>query len=229
MILENLNIVKAHVRESCEVSRRDPGSVRIISVTKTQPAETIREVYSCGMRDVGENKAQELRDKSTELQLPGINWHFIGHLQSNKVKYVVPVAEFIHSVDSLKIATDIDSFANKIGKIQNILLEVNLADEASKFGLRDFDSVQKLAESVNLLPNIKLCGLMTMAPYTTDEYILRKCFADLRHFSDSLNNSGFGLKELSMGMTNDYRIAIEEGATMIRIGTAIFGERNYNY
>lgn len=226
MVRENLHKLEARIESACLKANRQRNDVKLIAVSKTYPIEVIKEVYNLGQKDFGENRAQELRDKS-EMLKEAVLWHFIGHLQTNKVKYVIKSAEFIHSVESFRLADEINLQAEKIKKKQQILLEVNTSNEDSKYGLRNEDEVFRLAEHCNSLENIKLCGLMTMAPFTEDEKIIRKTFSDLRELKDKLNKSGFDLKELSMGMTNDFEIAIEEGATMIRIGTAIFGSRSY--
>lgn len=226
MVRENLHKLEARIESACLKANRKRNDVKLIAVSKTYPIEVIKEVYNLGQKDFGENRAQELRDKS-EMLKETVLWHFIGHLQTNKVKYVIKSAEFIHSVESFRLVDEINLQAEKIKKKQQILLEVNTSNEDSKYGLQNEDDVFRLAEHCNSLENIKLCGLMTMAPFTEDEKIIRKTFSDLRELKDKLNKSGFDLKELSMGMTNDFEIAIEEGATMIRIGTAIFGSRSY--
>lgn len=227
MLTENLNKVEKKISDSCAKNGRNRSEIRLIAVSKTHPLEEIEEVIKAGATDLGENKAQELSAKFPKISKP-VNWHFIGHLQTNKVKYVIEPAEFIHSVDSEKLAAEIDKRAKGIDKIQKVLLEINTSDEASKFGLTSEDDILKVAEFCNSCENVDLQGLMTMAPYTEDENIIRECFIKLRETKESLNQKGFDLKELSMGMTNDYEIAIEEGATMIRVGTAIFGERDYS-
>ncbi|RKY91011.1 MAG: YggS family pyridoxal phosphate-dependent enzyme, partial [Ignavibacteriae bacterium] len=176
--------------------------------------------------DFGENKAQEIRDKYKILG-DKVTWHFIGNLQRNKVKYVVRAASFIHSVDSIALADEINKQASKLGKVQKILLEVKTSFEESKSGAEGEESLKALAEYCRSLENIDLIGLMTMAPYTNDEKIIRQSFSELRKLKDKLNGYGFNLSELSMGMTNDFEIGIEEGATMLRIGSAIFGKRDY--
>ena len=176
------------------------------------------------LNDFGENKAQELKSKYPRCP-SDINWHFIGHLQTNKVKDVVPIVSLIHSVDSIKLAKEIDKRAQKNNKIQNILLEINTSGEESKYGLQNYEQIFELAEFCKDLPGVKLLGLMTMAPFTDDSIMIRKSFGSLNNIFRKLNDEGFELKELSMGMTNDFEIAIEEGSTMVRIGTAIFGSR----
>lgn len=227
MIAENLKLVEGKIEQICLKIGRNRSEIKLIAVSKTQLKEVIEKALRAGIKDLGENKAQELRDKS-EIIVGDFNWHFIGHLQSNKIKYVIKSAEYIHSVDSIKLADEINKKAESINKIQKVLLEINTSKEASKFGLTDEKEIFEISEFCNLAKNLDLVGLMTMAPYTDDDSIIRKCFVNLRSVKEKLNNSGFQIRELSMGMTNDYEIAIEEGATMLRIGTAIFGERNLN-
>lgn len=226
MIAENLNRLTENIEEICLKTGRIRSDLRLIAVSKTQPVEIIQEAIDAGLKDFGENKAQELRDKSESIT-GNFYWHFIGHLQSNKIKYVIKSAEFIHSVDSVKLADEINKKAESISKTQNVLLEINTSLEGSKFGLRNEKEIFDTAQFCSLSKNLRLVGLMTMAPYTDDKNIIRDCFMKLRKLKDKLNNSGFEINELSMGMTNDYDIAIQEGSTMLRLGTAIFGERNY--
>lgn len=226
MFNENLNIVKKNISDALNKTGRSLEEIKLVAVSKTKPVEIILEAYNLGLRDFGENKAQELKTKVAELP-KDINWHFIGHLQTNKVKEVVQVAELIHSVDSIKIAGEINKRARAIEKVQNILIEVNTSDEDTKFGLSSIEQVKEIALFCTEASNLNLCGLMTMAPFTDNKKILRDCFIKLREMKENLNYNGFNLKELSMGMTNDYEIAIEEGATIVRIGTALFGKRNY--
>ncbi len=226
MISENLKKVEERIAEACIKCGRNRSEIKLIAVTKTQPAEIINKALEAGIEELGENKAQELRDKS-ELITGNFMWHFIGHLQTNKVKYVIKAADYIHTLDSIKLAEEINRKAEQIGKTQNVLLEIKTSNEATKFGLENEDEIFELAESCKQNPNLKLIGLMTMAAFTDDLKIIRNCFTSLREMKNKINKNGFGLTELSMGMTNDYDIAIEEGSTMLRIGTAIFGERNY--
>jgi len=224
MIAENLKKVEAEIAETCIKCGRNRSEIRLIAVSKTQPVEVIREAINTGIKDFGENKAQELRDKS-DLISGNFSWHFIGHLQTNKVKYVIKAADFIHAVDSIKLAEEINRKSKEINKNQKVLLEIKTSDEATKFGLADEKEIYETAQFCKNCSNLDLVGLMTMAPYTDDENVIRNCFIELRELKEKLNKNGFALSELSMGMTNDYKIAIEEGATMLRIGTAIFGDR----
>lgn len=227
MIAHNYQIVEEKIAERCGKTGRNREDITLIAVSKTQPNDKIIEAFNSGIIHFGENKAQELHRKSGEITENFI-WHFVGHLQTNKVKYVVNSAEYIHSVDSIKLADEIDKKCGKIKKVQKVLLEINTSEEASKFGLTIEEEIIKVAEYCKTLGNIDLTGVMTMAPFTNDENLIRNCFIKLRGFFENLNQKGFGLVNLSMGMTNDYEIAIEEGATMLRIGTAIFGDRIYS-
>jgi pyridoxal phosphate enzyme (YggS family) len=203
----------------------------LVAVSKTHPVEAIREAYELGVRDFGENKVQELTEK--QAQLPNdIRWHFIGHLQSNKVKYIAPFIYLIHGVDSLKLLTEINKQAEKCGRVINCLLQVYIAKEESKFGLDEKELEDLIrSEAVKNMKNIKVVGLMGMATFTDKEDVIRQEFRFLKSIFDKLKNKAlppnFDLKEISMGMSGDYIIAQEEGSTMVRIGTAIFGEREY--
>lgn len=229
MIKENLEIVRNNIKEACARSGRDISDVKLIAVSKTKPVEALKEAYEAGCRDFGENKVQEIMDKYDKLP-NDIRWHMIGHLQTNKIKYIVDKVYMIHSVDSLKLATAISKEAIKKDVVVKILLEVNVANEASKFGTTNDEAIS-LYEAVSELPNIEICGLMTIAPYTVDAETNRQYFVSLRQLLIDVgakktdNNSRL---ELSMGMTGDYEVAIEEGATYVRVGTGIFGERNYS-
>jgi len=227
MILDNIKILEERISEVCESCGRKRSEIKLIGVSKTQPVSLIQEVIDAGIKDLGENKAQELRDKS-ELLKGDFNWHFIGHLQTNKIKYLIDAAKFIHSVDSIKLAEEINRKAAQINKKQNVLLEIKTSDEATKFGLSNDKEIFEVAEYCKLAENLILVGLMTMAPFTGQKDDIRKSFKSLRELKDRMNAQGFGLTDLSMGMTSDYEIAIEEGSTMLRIGTAIFGERIYH-
>lgn len=227
MIAENLHIIKERVKERCLASGRNPDDVKIIAVSKNTGLDLIKEALAAGVMYLGENKAQELNDKAKLLDGENIEWHFIGHLQSNKAKYVVDNAELIHSIDSVKIADEVNRQAAKREKIQKVLIEVKTSFEQAKFGINSFDELLKTAAFCREAGNIDLKGLMTMAPFTDDNIVIRKSFSELKNYLVMLNDKGYNLTELSMGMTGDFEIAIEEGATMIRIGTAIFGERDY--
>lgn len=227
MIAKNLAVLRQKIVETCRKSGRNPEEVKLIAVSKYFGVEAITEAKNCGLTDFGENRAQELTLKFEKLG-NDVTWHFIGTLQKNKVKYAVNAAELIHSVDSLELVEEINKRAEKIGKIQKILLEVRTSEEETKSGLETEADILNLVKRCSELKNLELKGLMTMAPLTDDTNIIRKSFRDLRNLKDRINNKGFNLTELSMGMTSDFEIAIEEGATMIRIGSAIFGDRDYS-
>lgn len=224
MISENLKKLEGRIEEICHKCGRNRSEIKLIAVSKTQPVEVIKEVLNSGIKELGENKAQELRDKS-ELIKGDFRWHFIGHLQTNKIKYVINAADYIHAVDSIKLADEINRKAEQINKTQKVLLEIKTSSETAKLGLNNEKEIFKVAEFCKSSSNLNLTGLMTMAPYTDDVNVVRSCFIKLREIKEKLTQNGYMLTELSMGMTNDYDIAIEEGATMLRIGTAIFGSR----
>ena len=227
MIAENLNRLRERILQKCSELKREPGQIKLVAVSKYFGIRDITEAHRLGITDFGENKAQELRDKY-ELLGDKVTWHFIGTLQKNKVKYVVNSASYIHSVDSTGLAEEINKQAKKISKVQKILIEVKTSFEETKSGIAGEDEIFGLAKFCKSLSNIDLIGLMTMAPFTDNQKIIRKSFSNLRNLKDKLNNQGMNLVELSMGMTSDFEIAIEEGATILRIGSAIFGERNYS-
>ena len=227
MIAENLAILRQKIEEICKRSGRNPDEVKLIAVSKYFGVDAIVKAKNCGLNDFGENRAQELVLKYEKLG-NDVTWHMIGTLQKNKVKYAVNAAELIHSVDSLELVEEINNRAEKFGKVQKILLEVKTSEEETKSGLETGNEILSLVKRCSELKNIELKGLMTMAPLTDDANIIRKSFRDLRNLKDQINNKGYNLTELSMGMTSDFEIAIEEGATMIRIGSAIFGDRDYS-
>ncbi len=227
MIAENLAVLRQKIEETCKRSGRNPVEVKLIAVSKYFGVDAIIEAKNCGLIDFGENRAQELTLKFEKLG-DSVVWHMIGTLQKNKVKYAVNAAELIHSVDSVELVEEINKRAEKINKVQKILLEVKTSEEETKSGLETENEILRLVKRCLELKNIELKGLMTMAPLTEDANIIRKSFRDLRNLKDQINNKGYNLTELSMGMTSDFEIAIEEGATMIRIGSAIFGDRDYS-
>ena len=227
MISENITSLQERIEHKCSEVNRNSSEIKLVAVSKTFGTDDIEKVYSEGLRDFGENKAQELSAKY-EILGDKITWHFIGHLQRNKVRIVVPAASYIHSVDSLQLAAEINKHAVKNNKIQKVLLQVKTSEEESKYGIENRSELFDLASYCSELQNLRIEGLMTIAPLTQDEDIIRQSFKQLRKLKDDLNLNGFNLKELSMGMTSDFEIAIEEGATMLRIGSAIFGERNYS-
>lgn len=226
MIAENLQILRNRIEEICEKVNRDPKSVKLIAVSKGFSVDEIKQAIHADQIEFGENKAQELVAKF-EVFGNQVIWHFIGHLQRNKVKYAVRTADYIHSVDSLSLAEEIQKRAENLGKTKKILIEVKTSEEETKSGVTEKEEVKRIARYCSQASNLSLIGLMTIAPLTEDKNLIRKSFSYLRKLKEELNTEGFELKELSMGMTSDYEIAIEEGATMLRIGSAIFGERIY--
>ncbi|MDK2946424.1 YggS family pyridoxal phosphate-dependent enzyme [Geotoga petraea] len=201
-------------------------NAKLVVVSKFFPEENILEVLNEGHNIFGESKAQELRDKYENLKNKKIEWHFIGSIQTNKIKYIVPICDLIHSVYREKEIKEIDKRAKENGKIQQILLEVNVSGEESKSGI-NINSVKNLLNSSLKFENIRVVGLMTMAPLTENEEIIRSTFKKLKDLKEELKDEYKDLKELSMGMSNDFKIALEEGATIVRIGSKIFGKRNY--
>ncbi|MDE6751051.1 MAG: YggS family pyridoxal phosphate-dependent enzyme [Lachnospiraceae bacterium] len=228
MIKENIECIRSKIRETCEKCGRKQEDVKLIAVSKTKPVSMLKEAYDCGCRDFGENKVQELVDKWEQMP-KDIRWHMIGHLQRNKVKYIVDKVYLIHSVDSLRLAEEISKEAVKKGVTVSILIEVNVAQEETKFGTTCND-VCNLVEEIAKLPGILVKGLMTIAPYVENPEENRQYFEKLRQIYVDIiqkNVDNVYMEELSMGMTGDYVTAITEGATYVRIGTAIFGERLY--
>lgn len=228
MIAENITAVKNNIKAACARAGRETEEVSLIAVSKTKPLPMLLEAYEAGCRDFGENKVQELVDKYEQLP-KDIRWHMIGHLQRNKVKYLVGRTALIHSVDSLRLAEEISKEAVKKQVTVDILVEVNVAGEESKFGTTAGEAVE-LVEKIALLPGICVKGLMTIAPYVENPEENRQYFVNLRQLSVDIKNKNIdnvSMEILSMGMTGDYVVAVEEGATYVRVGTGIFGERNY--
>lgn len=229
MIKDNIQAVRKKIEMACQRSGRSTDEVRLIAVSKTKPVEMLREAYDAGCRDFGENKVQELVDKYDQLP-SDIRWHMIGHLQRNKVKYLVGKTALIHSVDSLRLAEEISKEAVKKGINVSILLEVNVAEEETKFGIHRGE-VLSLAQEISKLPSITIKGLMTIAPNVRNAEENRAVFAELKQIYVDIkqkNIDNICMEELSMGMTGDYEVAVMEGATYVRVGTGIFGERQYN-
>ncbi len=218
--------VMERIRTAAERAGRDPKRVRLVAVSKTVPADRVREAASAGVEMLGENYVQEAEGKIDALDDLRLSWHFIGHLQSNKAKSVVPRFDLIHSVDRLKLAREIDKQAGKIDKVQPVLIQVNISGEETKSGI-DPQGLSRLLNETGRLPNLSVRGLMTMPPFFDDPEGARPYFKALRELRDRLRESlGLPLEELSMGMTGDFEAAVEEGATLVRVGTAIFGKRD---
>ncbi len=227
-IRENMKAVEDRIAAACQEAGRKPEDVTLIAVSKTKPVEMLREAYECGCRDFGENKVQELLDKY-EVMPKDIRWHMIGHLQRNKVKYIVDKVYLIHSVDSLRLAEEISKEAGKKNVCVNILVEVNVANEETKFGTTCEDAKQ-LVQDIAKLPNICVKGLMTIAPFVENAEKNRPIFSKLKKISVDImgeNIDNITMENLSMGMTGDYAVAVSEGATCVRVGTGIFGARQY--
>ena len=228
MLKNNLKQVRIHMEEACQHAGRASDEVTLIAVSKTKPVSLLTEAYEEGCRHFGENKVQELVDKY-EVMPKDIKWHMIGHLQRNKVKYIVDKVFLIHSVDSLKLAEEISKEAVKKNVTVSVLIEVNVAEEESKFGVK-MQEAEALIRSIAPLPGIRIEGLMTIAPYVEVSEENRQYFALLKQLSvdiSSKNIDNVNMNVLSMGMTGDYMVAIEEGASYVRVGTGIFGERRY--
>lgn len=226
-LTDNLASVRRRITQAALRSGRDPESVHLVTVSKTVPVERIREAKEAGAEVFGENKVQEAVRKIEVIGSGGCRWHFIGHLQKNKVKYVVGRFDLVHSVDSLELAEKLSIESEKRGVVTPVLIQVNVSGEASKFGI-DPQHLEDLLRQSGALSGIAVKGLMTIPPYTPDEEEARKHFVNLRALRDRMrkqNVPGVSLDELSMGMSHDFEIAIEEGATWVRVGTAIFGER----
>ena len=228
MLKENLANVEKNIEQACKNAGRSRDEVTLIAVSKTKPVEMLQEIYDENIRDFGENKVQELCSKMEQLP-SDISWHMIGHLQRNKVKYIVGKVELIHSVDTYRLAEEINIQAKKQNVIVPILVEVNIAHEESKFGISAEDAIL-LVEEISKLENIRIKGLMTIAPYVENPEDNRLYFRKIKQLSVDITNKNIdnvSMEILSMGMTGDYEVAIEEGATMVRVGTGIFGARNY--
>ena len=229
MLTNNYDLVMNNIKKACKKAGRASEDVTLIAVSKTKPVTMLQEIYEHGCRDFGENKVQELVDKY-EVLPKDIKWHMIGHLQRNKVKYIVDKVYLIHSVDSLRLAEEISKEALKKNIEVNILVEVNVANEETKFGTTSQEAIE-LVDKISKLPGIHIKGLMTIAPYVEDSEENRQYFAQLKQLSVDIitkNIDNVSMDILSMGMSGDYEVAVEEGATYVRVGTGIFGERDYS-
>lgn len=220
MIAENIARIKSTL----------PQGVRLVAVSKIKPVEDIMEAYNAGQRLFGENYATELRDKHAVLPAD-IQWHFIGHLQAKQIKYYIDFVSMIHGVDTIDHLEDIDRAAAKAGRVVDVLLQCHIAREETKFGFSP-EELAGIQSSAAALPHVRVCGIMGMATNTTDQEQVRREFRELKHIFDSLQSGPFAghpeFRELSMGMSHDYHIAIAEGSTLVRLGTSIFGERDYS-
>lgn len=228
MIELNYREVQENIKKACEKTGRNPEEVTLIAVSKTKPVEMLKEAYDAGARFFGENKVQEIQEKYDKLP-EDIQWHMIGHLQRNKIKYIVDKVSMIHSVDSLRLAEAIEAEAAKHQVKVPVLIEVNVAEEDSKFGLKTTE-VLPLLEQISEFSHLEVKGLMTIAPYVENPEDNREIFRQLKKLSVDIaakNINNITMSVLSMGMTGDYEVAVQEGATMVRVGTGIFGEREY--
>lgn len=227
VIAENLAAVQARIQQACAISGRDVSTVRLVAVSKLHPAADVAEAAHAGQLLFGENYVQELTDKVRQMPVP-VQWHLIGHLQSNKVRCLPGIVSMIHTVDRLSLAQEIDrQWREKLGAACDVLLQVNVSGEATKSGITAAEALE-LAHQVALLPHLRIRGLMTMPPFFNDPETARPYFRELRLLADQIRAAqlpGVEMTELSMGMSGDFEVAIEEGATLVRVGTAIFGER----
>jgi pyridoxal phosphate enzyme (YggS family) len=223
---KRLENVKDRINKAALKCNRDPESIHLVAVSKTIPANSVRKAIEAGVTTLGENYVQEARKKFSVLGTYPVSWHFIGHLQSNKAKYAVRLFDLIHSVDTLKLAGELNKQAKKVNKIQDVLLQINIGKEPSKSG-SDIENMTSLIKDIVLFENLSVKGLMAMPPFFNNPEKARPYFIALRNLRDQIQKAfpGVVLNELSMGMTGDFEVAIEEGATLVRIGTAIFGER----
>jgi PLP dependent protein len=227
-IAANISTIKQRIAAAVARSNRNPGSIKLLAVTKTIPPHIIEQAIKAGLTAFGENYVQEAREKIAVIG-QRVEWHMIGHLQTNKAKYVVNLFDYIHSVDRLELAQEISRRAGLIGRKINILIEINVSGEQTKSGITAAKSIDLIKE-ISVLENVSVKGLMTMAPYSDNPENSRPYFSELRNLRDKIISeriAGIQMEELSMGMTDDFEIAIEEGATIVRIGRAIFGERKY--
>jgi len=227
MIAENIADIRERIDKRCQLLGRDPAGVRIVAVSKTFPVESIREALGAGVVDIGENYVQELVAKRSELEAEPIRWHMVGHLQTNKVRHLIPWVSLIHAVDSPHLAAELDRRAASAGTVADVLIEVNTTGEVSKFGVEPDHVVERVGQ-MDQFHHLRIAGLMTMGPFLPDPEGSRPMFRRLRELREELRRMRQGNLDpvhLSMGMTGDFEVALEEGATLLRIGTAIFGER----
>ena len=228
-IRENIDCILKRVNDACEKTGRNPEDITVVAVSKTVDYQRAKEAVEAGINNLGENRVQELVSKYEELKSTDVKWHMIGHLQKNKVKYIIDKTELIHSVESLELAEEINKRAIKNNLTANVLIELNIGEEESKFGINE-ENVYNFLSSMEKFENIKVLGLMTVAPFCENPENVRWVFKKMKNIYDKASTmklQNVQMKYLSMGMTNDFEIAIEEGSNIIRVGTAIFGARNY--
>ncbi len=224
MMKERLESVLKRIESAAKRAGRDPNEITLVAVSKNFPADAVKEAHSLGLRNFGENRAQELKGKYEELRDLDITWHFIGRIQTNKVKYFVPIADYVHSVWRKEELDEIEKRASKIDKTMKIFIEMNISGEESKAGIKE-DEIRDFLKIANGYDHVEVIGLMTMAPFVENPEDIRWVFRRLREIRDEMSKDFPSLKDLSMGMSNDFEVAVEEGATFVRIGTAIFGPR----
>ena len=228
-IKENFDNIEERIQTACDKSGRDRSEIKLIAVSKFVESDVMNASIDYGVVALGESKVQEIRRKYENVK-DGVEWHLIGHLQTNKVKYIIDKVDIIHSVDSLKLAAEISKRATQHGKVIKVLVQVDAADEEAKFGMKK-NEVENLVVEISKLPNVIVNGLMFIAPYVDNSENIRKYFVDMKEIFDEIkynsNSENIQMEHLSMGMTNDFEIAIEEGATLIRVGTGIYGKRDY--
>jgi pyridoxal phosphate enzyme (YggS family) len=230
MIAENLKNLRKCIELTCRNCGRDPSEIQLLAVSKAFPVESIKEAIESGQSDFGENYVQELQEKRSLLDAQPVHWHFIGHLQTNKVKHIAGYIHLIHSVDDLKLGMEIDKQARRFNRVQEVLVEIHTTDEATKFGVQPVAAID-LVKGLSQLSNLHVSGLMTMGPYSDDPNDSRKSFRILMEIKKKIEDEGIqnvDMDRISMGMSHDFEAAIEEGSTIIRIGTAIFGRRVKN-
>lgn len=228
MIRENINRVQERIATACRRAGRAAGSVTLVAVSKIFPAAKVREAYECGLRRFGENRVQEAEGKVAELRDLDIEWHLIGHLQSNKARKAAEIFQFIESLDALKLAEKLNQARESSREPLRVLLQVDLGREETKFGIPEEETLE-VTRKVSQLSHLRICGLMTMPPYSEDPEQARPYFRSLRELAESISRqklSNVSMEVLSMGMSHDFEVAIEEGSTMVRVGTAIFGSRS---
>lgn len=229
IIENNIGNVLSNIKEACKKSDRNPNDVKLIAVTKTIDVERINAVLETGIGDIGENKVQEIMEKYDKIEY-NPQWHLIGHLQTNKVKYIIDKVDLIHSLDSLRLAEEINKRAKKINRIMDVLIQINIADDDAKFGI-EYNDINEFIKEIASFDNIRVQGLMSIVPYASNPEEVRPYFRKMKEIFDGLKDSNYenvDMNYLSMGMTNDYVVAIEEGSNMVRVGTGIFGARDYS-
>ena len=228
-ICNNIENVTQRIINACNNAGRNPDDIQLIAVSKTKPLDAIKTAYTCGQLHFGENRAKELQDKMDTYENPEIQWHMVGNLQTNKIKYMVERVNWIHSIEKAKYLREIEKRAGRVNRVINTLVQVNISEEDQKSGCTPSD-IEKILDAARPMDHVRVCGFMGMATFTNDMNVVRDEFKQLKELFDrhvETNEGSVQLEHLSMGMTNDMEVAIEEGSTMVRVGRAIFGKRNY--